>query len=118
MTDLYHYTCFHRMQKIEAGGGLLQPSPSPIVPLLWATDLDVPMREALGLTAYTNACDRGEFRYRVLNELDFERWVHVRRNLPAVWVESLESAPGVMPMHWWVAAAPSQAELDPWPKVG
>jgi hypothetical protein len=110
---LYHYTCYHRMQKIEAGGGVLMPQPGPIVKILWATDLEVPNREAIGLTGYTHACDRGEFRYRILEERNFDQWVTVRRKLPTSWVEMLESAPGAMPMHWWIGATPTPAILDP-----
>ena len=43
-------------------------------------------------------------RVEVTDDTEVERWVNVRRFHR--WASELESAPGAMPMHWWVATEP------------
>lgn len=68
MTQLYHYTCDHRIGGIRKSGWLV-PHPQIQFPsqpkLIWLTDLDLPDRIGLGLTSYTLTCDRTQFRVTV-----------------------------------------------------
>ena len=126
MTTLYHYTCAHGCQAIGEEG-LLQPlrvlMPReqrvgwepwrlPIADLIWLTDLNVPFREALGLTSYSLGCDRTTYRYRVTDASLCQPYVKVRRQLPRQLRIQLESAEGVMPRHWWVSLAPVPVVYD------
>lgn len=108
---LYHYTCEHGYQGIGASpAGVLLPNAG----LVWLTDLDVPVREALGLTSHTLSCDRTAYRYRAIAALAHVRpWSQARRSVPRDVREALESAPGVLPMHWWVSAWPVLVQFDP-----
>ncbi|HEX5972559.1 MAG TPA: hypothetical protein VFY85_11570 [Gemmatimonadaceae bacterium] len=124
---LYHYTCAHGCQAIGETGVLvpirrLAPPeslasltehrvPPWMADLIWLTDLDFPMRAALGLTSYTLGCDRTSYRYRVLDESTARPWLKVRREL--VGGLDLELADGAMPRHWWVSWAPVPVEYDP-----
>jgi hypothetical protein len=108
LTELYHYTC-HERHMLIGDEGWLKPSPTTL--LLWATDLDVPMREALGLTSQVLECDRGEYRYKIVDTEKFVPWMAVRKNFRPEFVETLEHVDGVMPRHWWVAARPALARL-------
>lgn len=82
----------------------------PVTGVLWLTDLDVPVRGALGLTSNLLACDRTECRYVVDDPDDTVlAWTELRRSAPRDWVEALEAAPGVMPRHWWLATGPQRA---------
>lgn len=108
VSELFHYTC-HERRMLIGDEGWLKPSPQTL--LLWATDLDVPVREALGLTSVALDCDRGEYRYRVLEPEKFLPWMAIRRNFRPEFVEMLEHVDGVMPRHWWVAARPALARL-------
>jgi hypothetical protein len=92
---LYHYTCDHGRAELGDSGKLIPPTalipPSAIsrhpkwqqtlFDLIWLTDLDVPLREALGLTSNTVTCDRTQFRYRV-EGYSAMRWTVVRRDFP------------------------------------
>lgn len=107
MTVLFHYTCDHGWSGIrEAGEVRANEHPLLGEPLSWWTDLDAPLRDALGLTSYVLACDRTA--YRVSVELSdcpeivwWPRWA--RRRVPPQVRAYLESAPGAAPAHWYVA---------------
>lgn len=115
MSDLilYHYTCSHGNLAISRDG-MVRPLVSILnnsaltVPtsahFAWFTDLDVPHREALGLTSNILNCDRTEHRFRVTDRSGMARWIDIRRLRPDLW--HLEDAPGAMPQHWWVATEP------------
>lgn len=107
---LYHYTCTDHGQAGIEPGGMLLPNHHPWLPfpLIWVTDLDVPHREALGLTSYSLSCDRTKIRYEVHPNLigNCIPWVKYAQKLPPEVRETLESAPGTMPRHWWVAEQP------------
>lgn len=105
---LWHYTCEHSRSRIGEEGWL-QPFASGLV---WLTDLDVPVREALGLTSMLLTCDRTTYRYRVLDPSIGVPWTKVRRDFPAEHRDELESAPGAMPMHWFVSALPVHVVLE------
>lgn len=110
-TGLYHYTCAHslaRMRPDVYGVRTLEPrSPGG---LLWLTDLETPIREALGLTSMIIDCDRTQHRLAVLDPSTVRRWVDVRRQYPGLW--DLELAHGAMPMHWYVSTSPELAILS------
>lgn len=119
MTDLtipqlYHYTCEHRQTAILIDDSVLRPGTDGF---LWLTDLDYPFRNALGLTSTMLKCDRTKYRFDVdMIELDpttVMPWVRLRREFDPVMVEGLESAPGAMPMHWWLAIEPVEATFAP-----
>lgn len=73
--------------------------------LVWLTDLDVPHKEALGLTSYTLDADRTAHRYRVTGGRSVP-WLSIRRLFDPRMVNHLESATGALPAHWYVAVAP------------
>jgi hypothetical protein len=108
---LYHYTCRHSHGEITDS---LRPF-GAYVPggLVWLTDLDVPMRDALGLTSVTLSCDRTAYRYRVTDEASCVRWVDYRSKVDRVIVRGLEEAHGAMPMHWWVSEQRVPVAFDP-----
>lgn len=108
---LYHYTCDHAVQGIIADGHILPLSnqfPSATVPpwsnFAWFTDMAEPDRPALGLTSRLLSCDRTAHRFTVTDVTEVERWINVRRHHP--WAADLESEPGAMPAHWWIATEP------------
>ena len=108
---LYHYTCSHAAPGIIERGRVLPLSDlysgagvPPWGLFAWFTDLDTPHREGLGLTSSLLACDRTAHRFEVTDTTEVERWVNVHWYYP--WGSELESAPGAMPMHWWVATEP------------
>lgn len=129
--NLWHYTCRHSMLVLGTGRAELQPAwdlyddagrtalPSehrPIAELVWLTDLETPVAEALGLTRNLVRCDRTGYRYRVDDDrAPILRYVSVRRNLPPYARRALETAPGAMPMHWWVSSKPVSVVFDPVP---
>lgn len=115
---LWHYTCAHGDLGIGARGILLPPlwqiSEVPLglplgaytlLGLIWATDMDPPNREALGLTSATLSCDRTTHRYAVPARL-FIRWGAARDRAPAELVNALERARGAQPARWWVTDTP------------
>ncbi len=117
MITLWHYTCTHGRSGIGRAGLLkpperLQPGYRQRLPghmawmsrTVWATDLDCPDPDALGLTSWTLGCDRSAFRYRVLTTDAFMPWLQLAQHLPAEGVQALESAPGAQPERWWVAS--------------
>ena len=122
--NLYHYTCGHGFRKIGKVG-LLMPANdlmnptlakdfnSPVARYVWLTDLSVPIKDALGLTAEHIGCDRTVHRYRVTENAIAIRWFDLRKSFDASWRDLLESAPGARPAHWWVAQEPVPVEYDP-----
>lgn len=105
---LYHYTCRHRAAFIRRER-MLKGNPHPwlldVGPLIHLTDLDQPDRLALGLTSNILTCDRTEFRVTVETDVA-ERWSVFARTIPRRVREGLETAPGALPAHWWVARMP------------
>jgi hypothetical protein len=108
---LYHYTCLDHGHPGIYGSGLIKPGNDTLV---WLTDLDLPMRDAVGLTRVSTGCDRGAARYRVETAgLPIVPWLEFRKGVPWHLIEFLESFPGVMPRHWFVSARPTPATYDP-----
>jgi hypothetical protein len=105
---LYHYTCADHAPTIDAEL-LLRPNEHPLlpgIPLVWLTDLDTPVRDALGLTRGTLiTCDRTTHRFTVADPSACIPWVALARLLPRHVRDAFE-APPAMPMHWWVSASP------------
>lgn len=100
---LYHYTCDHGF----AGAGrdkLLYPH-GLLLKAVWATDLDTPDRDALGLTSRILNCDRTEYRATV-DGRHFEHWFQARRDIDPDIRDGLELAPGVQPGNWFVSFEP------------
>ena len=106
---LYHFTCDHGRAGIGRAGVILPNRRSPLQ-LAWATDLDHPTREQLGLTSITLTCDRMAFRYRILDASAWLPW-HTLPEHEGAW-SLLDLAPGAAPEHWWVTRVPSPARLD------
>jgi hypothetical protein len=102
---LYHYTCSHAAPLIIQQRWL-HANPHPLMPevgpLIHLTDLDSPDRHGLGLTSYTLRCDRTEFRVTVVTS-EAIHWPVFARTIPRHVREELESAPGALPMHWYVS---------------
>lgn len=106
---LWHYTCAHSAPGIAASRHVeprLQPQLGGLI-LTWATDLHPPDRDALGLTyGALISCDRTEFAFEV-NPEPFIRWTLLRRSLLRSALRqdvlALEAAPGLAPVHWYVA---------------
>lgn len=131
MTVLWHYTCKHSHTRLGTGTARLVPAwdlydekgrrnfPAEVLAVakfVWLTDLDVPVADALGLTREVIGCDRTRFRYRVQDDRAWiARYVAVRRSLPELVRDGLETAPGAMPMHWWVAREAVSVVYDPIP---
>lgn len=124
---LWHYTCEHGDRAIvetayragSVGPGLIKPGADG---LLWATDLDAAggsgmvdsmLRDALGLTSHSLACDRMAYRWR-LDDLSvvayFRPWVEVRRVIDPARRAAVEAAPGVLLRHWFVSMTPVWGE--------
>jgi hypothetical protein len=117
MPSLYHYTCDHRAPLVRADGLVVpahhlrrddgRPNPVALIPwcaFAWFTDLEVPIRAALGLTSDLVACDRTEYRFRAIEGARLVHWTDIRRRYG--WAEILETAPGARPAHWYVSADP------------
>lgn len=102
MTELYHYTCSHALPGIMKDRVVW---PNPVTGWAWFTDLEVPVREGLGLTSDVLDCDRTEHRFKVLGGGPVP-YVSIRRTLPPLMREGLESSPGALLMHWWVSPEP------------
>jgi hypothetical protein len=104
---LYHYTCADHGRPGIDRDGVLRPNSHPwlATPLVWLTDLDQPWREALGLTSNLLSCDRAAVRYTA-DPSGCVRWTVWARRLPRDLREVFESAPGVLPGHWWVSERP------------
>ena len=103
LIQAYHYTCDHGAQGIRRDG-LIKTNPHPWlpIPLAWFTDLDAPIRDALGLTSQILTCDRTEHRFEA-SPHGLLWWPIYARELSAEIRWGLESAPGALPMHWWIS---------------
>jgi hypothetical protein len=107
---LWHYTCHHSADSIDAAGVLL-PNPHPWwpEPLVWLTDLDGGPAEALfGYPTGLLECDRAEARYRIPDPAVAVWWPRYCRlsDMPRRIREQFEDVPGGMSAHWWVALVP------------
>jgi hypothetical protein len=119
MKTLWHYTCEHGRAALGESGDLLSihdQYPRKLCPewghLNWATDLDWPLRNALGLTMHSLDCDRARYRYRVDEATSMVPWGRLRSAMPRA-AEQLETVPGAMPGHWYVAPWPVPVTYDP-----
>lgn len=107
---LYHWTCAdHGRPGIEREG-VIRPGSDlgvnlPQSMFAWFTDLDAPNRDALGLTNAVAKCDRLAHGY-IVDSPKVMPWMSIRRALPRHFVDMLETTPGAMPRHWFVAAEP------------
>lgn len=115
---LFHYTCRHSLSGLKLDGRLL-PHAHPLMPdtepMVHLTDLDYPMRDALGLTSRIIRCDRTEFR--VVVETDAAvHWPVFARTIPRSARVELESAEGARPIHWYIATVP--VPIVCWEPVG
>lgn len=121
MIVLRHFTCAHTHatlgdEGVLLPGATLRPdrlaswAPSHYV---WATNLRLPLREALGLTSNYTHCDRTEYRYLIDPDDQhlFVPWVKIRRTVEHH--QLLESAEGARPAHWWVSPEPVRVTLEP-----
>lgn len=113
MTDLtlFHYTCEHGYRSM--GDGIVTLRVKGASGLIWATDLDVPFRDALGLTSNILNCDRTQHRYLIADAERFRPWHEYAHDKPSWFRDPLEQAPGAMPMHWWVSERPAIAHYAP-----
>jgi hypothetical protein len=110
---LYHYTCDdHGLPGIREAGELRINARSPL-PLLWLTDLEVPDRNALGLTSNYISCDRTAVRITVTDHPGVVPWWRWRRAHPEAraFASALEAAWGARPAHWFVSESPLPVEL-------
>jgi hypothetical protein len=90
---------------------MLRPhGPPGARPLVWLTDLDVALRDALGLTSQTLTCDRTRHRYRVIDVDGCAPYIgHPLRSE----LRALEQFDGVRPKHWWLSMRPVPVVYDP-----
>lgn len=113
MSTLYHYTNAESAEKITAAGFVVPGKDIGLhAPLSWFTDLDVPHKNALSLTSNILPYDRTTHRFRVTDDEWVKPWVGIRKLMPAKYVRHIESTPGVLIVHWWVAARPVPVVLD------
>lgn len=78
MTELWHFTCGHGRDGITDSGMLIVnpfAASTGVPELIWLTDLDVPIRDALGLTSNLLGCDRTAHRYRVTDTTGCVPWI-------------------------------------------
>ena len=114
----YHFTCWHGLERIEASGWRLVPNPfAPTLglpSLVWLTDMEVPDREALGLTSHSLECDRTAYRLRVVETGPVEPWsVWCRTNgVTREWRDGWLEQGATRPRRWFVSAVPVLAELS------
>jgi hypothetical protein len=121
MSDLFHYTCDHGRHGIGDMGYLRSVASltgrrdlPDLARWIWLTDLDIPVRDALGLTSHLLGCDRTAHRYRVADTPHMvEPWTKVRRLAAPADREALESSPGARPRHWFVTRFPIAVVYDP-----
>lgn len=129
MKSLWHYTDDTGYERIVADG-FLRPLGEMIEPkivaeffqswqlqlldLVWLTDLDHPMRDALGLTNHYTDGDYTKHRFHVSpNRPRILWWPVARRSLNEMLVQSLETTPGAQPMHWYVSEYRVPVAYDP-----
>lgn len=116
MVEFYHYTCSHG-RRLIGRRGLLLPAAElseavariPWAHFVWLTDLSVPAREPLGLTANYSKCDRTAYRYRITEASSVYPWMAIRKVFD--WAPELEAAEGARPRHWFVSSVPVPAEI-------
>jgi hypothetical protein len=116
---LYHYCCAHsagdirREMQLRCAQDILvernlvgQAARHPQGFIVWLTDMEPPAyRVALGLTMHDTPCDRIEFCFEVAADWTRMEWYGTfRRRHPEL--RALESEPGSMPAHWYVARGP------------
>lgn len=101
---IYHYTCDdHGRPGIERDG-VIRPG---IDGFAWFTDLDVPHREALGLTMHYTRCDRTAHRFEIdPDDPALTPWTVARRAVPPAYRAALDASPGALLRHWFVAETP------------
>ena len=109
---LYHYTCDDGATGI-ARDGMLLPFPHPLLPepLVWLTDLDTPIPDALGLTSLLVTCDRTAHRFTVRTGTAIWWPRYARRVDPAI-RRMFDLTPGAMPTHWWVSTTALRLEYQ------
>ncbi|MFC0673511.1 hypothetical protein [Brachybacterium hainanense] len=114
---LYHYTHPEAAEKIAASGLVLPGRDVGMIsPLSWFTDMEIPDRNALGLTMHFLTIDRTARRFRVVDDTWVKPWRDLRRKFPPRYLDQLEASPGALLMHWWVAARPIPVVPDPRPE--
>lgn len=104
---LHHYTCRHSLTKI-ARAETLAPMPQAFLaePLIWLTSLEIPNRDALGLTSNLLNCDRTEIRIDVTVDWAVPWNVYVNAiGTPKYIRKLLEEAPHD-PSTWWISTSP------------
>lgn len=105
---LWHFTCAHSVEGIEATGQL-EPTRQalPMPPVVWLSSAASPPRAALGLSSHMLACDRMAHRYRVEVVPGVTvPWSTYRATLPPEVVRVLEATHGTRPGLWWVSESP------------
>lgn len=115
--SFYHYTCSHSAPLILRSGtvrplgqlaclsGQMPTDRHWMLDIAWFTDLEEPLREALGLTSVTLQCDRTEWRLTVSDPSTLLPWSrYARRRVPVDQREDLERYG--RPAHWWVSLEP------------
>jgi hypothetical protein len=110
---LYHYTCTHGAKFIRRDRLVIKPSWQPLLGVhgVWATDMDTPDADCLGLTSNLLSCNRTEHRFAVLEP---ERFVTWREFLVGFRVDpriiSELTKPPLQPGRWWISALPANVE--------
>lgn len=105
---LYHYTCIDHGYPGISRDRLIIPRLHPFLrtKLVWLTDLDIPDRHALGLTAGWIPCDRTAVRVDVETTRDVIRWgAWAHHAQPSRALRNAFEA-DALPAHWWVSALP------------
>lgn len=112
VSRLWHFTCRHSAEKIDAQGVLI-PNLHPwwSVPLVWLTDLeDAPAEVLFGTPTGLLECDRSEVRYEVQDVTGCVPWTSYARSVQMHRTvrDMFETAGGgtAMPAHWWVSTRP------------
>lgn len=129
MITLYHYTCEHGRRSIgrrgfvmplaghdaEAARAIERGNHAWMGQVVWFTDMELPVRNALGLTSTMLRCDRLKYRYRVTDISDVTSWLIIRRSIaPRTDIYELERKRGALPAHWYIAQVPVPVVLAPY----
>jgi hypothetical protein len=103
----FHYACNHAVDAIRRDGMVIPQDRAALPGISWFTDLEPPIKEALGLTNEFTACNKTEYKFTVLpaDEPLITFWPHFARlrRIHPHYRQTLESAPGAMPAHWFVS---------------
>lgn len=112
---LYHFTCAHGRRGLQLAGVLALYSQPLLggVHATWATDMDQPDADALGLTAVLLQCDRTQYRYRVTDDGAFVWWPDWWPGRVDPSTVSMLTFPPKAPRRWWIATVPAPVELAP-----